>query len=311
MNYKLSILCLCLLASLTSCSTTETASQEESQTIQLISTTTMLHDLAVVIGGEHISPTCLVSPGVDPHLYEATAKDITLLENADVILYHGLHLEGKMGDLLENLEQWDKSVLSVEKALPSPLLLADQDDPKVIDPHVWFDIKLWSMVADYLAQSLATHDPDNAQAYQANLQAYLAELEALEAEMHQEIEKIPVPSRVLITAHDAFQYFGEAYGFEVMGIQGTATNTEATTQDMSNLADLIVARDIKAIFVETSVSSKNMMALQEAVEAQGHSVAIGGELYSDSLGDGEHDTYIETVRANIHTIVQALEGASS
>ncbi len=310
MKYKLLPVLLSFLLLGVGCAVTQTTTSQE-QGISLVTTTTMLQDLAEIIGGEHINATCLLTVGVDPHLYEATAKDVTTLENAEIILYHGLHLEGKMGDLLENMEQGDKTILSVEKALPSPLLLADEDNPSAYDPHVWFDVGLWEMVASYLAQSLSTLDPDHAEDYQANLQDYLAELSALEEEIVTELEKIPPQSRVLITAHDAFQYFGNAYNVEVRGIQGTATNTEATTQDMSNLADFIVEREIKAIFVETSVSSKNMEALQEAVVAQGFSVEIGGELYSDSLGEGEHSTYVETFRANLHTMVQALEGGTT
>lgn len=272
----------------------------------LVATTTMLHDLSNVIGGEKIQASCLMGIGVDPHLYVPTAKDTTTLENANVILYHGLHLEGEMGDVLARMESLEKNIICIADALDPSKLLADEENPTMIDPHIWFDVELWMDAAEYLATELATIDPQYASYYESNLADYQEKLEELDQYIHNRVQELPEQQRILITAHDAFQYFGNRYGMTVSGVQGIATQTEATTAQVSLMADYIVQNEISAIFVESSISSKNMEALQEAVAAQGFTVKIGGELYSDSLGDGAHSSYLATYQGNIDTIVDAL-----
>lgn len=292
------LLSLCLLL-LTSCS-----SPTEQEKLTIVSTTTMLHDLATTIGGEQVHAVGLVGVGIDPHLYVPSAKDTTALEEADVILYNGLHLEGEMTELFAHMAEQNKCILSAEDAIDPEELLSGEDSS--YDPHIWFDISLWQQTAQYLADQLSQIDPDNATIYEENLRGYQAELQQLEVDMQEKLEEIPVEQRILITAHDAFHYFARCYDFQVLALQGIATTTEATTAHVSDLADIIVSQEIKSIFVESSVSSKNMEALQEAVQAQGFQVGIGGELYSDSLGEGEHGSYITTYKANVHTIVAGL-----
>lgn len=277
--------------------------------IQVVATTTMLYDLAHTIGGERAEVTALMGAGVDPHLYQASAGDVTKLQKADVVLYNGLHLEGKMGDIFAALSEQSHSVICAEDGVSPSKLLENEIYSEVYDPHIWFDVSIWKDVAAYVAASLGEIDPSGAAIYAANLDAYLQELDALEAYIHARVAQIPKQQRILITAHDAFAYFGKAYGFEVKGLQGISTDAEAGTADVSELASFIAAHQIKAIFVESSVAPKNIEALQAAVKAQGFEVQIGGELFSDSLGDAESGcaTYILTVQKNIDTIALALQ----
>lgn len=286
--------------------TNDTTTNHEPDALVLVATTTMLHDLSTVIGGEKIHATCLMGVGVDPHLYVPTAKDTTTLENANIILYHGLHLEGEMGDVLARMESLEKNIICIEDALDPSQLLADEENPSVLDPHIWFDVALWMEAAQHLATEFATIDPQHASYYEDNLADYQEKLEELDQYIYNRVQELPEQQRVLITAHDAFQYFGNRYGMTVSGLQGIATQSEATTAQVSLMADYIVQNEISAIFVESSISSKNMEALQEAVAAQGFTVKIGGELYSDSLGDGAHSSYLATYQGNIDTIVDAL-----
>lgn len=282
---------------------------EQAETLNVVATTTMLADLARSIGGERVHVDGLMGPGIDPHLYQASAGDVGLMQNADVVLYNGLHLEGKMGEIFEALGRQGRAVISIEEGLDEGKLLGWADDPSVHDPHIWFDVMLWKDAAAIVASGLSGLDPEGAADYAASLDAYLAELTALDAYVRARAEELPAAQRILVTAHDAFQYFGHAYGFEVRGLQGISTDAEAGTADVSALADFIVERRIKAVFVESSVPTKTIEALQAAVAARGFDVAIGGELYSDSLGDAAsgHDTYLTTVAANIDTIVDALK----
>ena len=285
------------------------AHAQEVRKLNVVATTTMLADLAKVIGGEHIKVDGLMGPGIDPHLYQASAGDVGLMQKADVVIYNGLHLEGKMGEIFEALGRQGRAVISIEEGLEESKLLSWEDDPSVHDPHIWFDIALWKDAAVIVAGGVSELDPAHAADFEAALEGYLAELDALEAYVRERVEELPTAQRVLVTAHDAFQYFGHAYGFEVRGLQGISTDAEAGTADVSALAGFIVERQIKAVFVESSVPTKTIEALQAAVKARGFDVAIGGELYSDSLGDAAsgHDTYPATVTANIDTIVNALK----
>ncbi|MFI3231215.1 MAG: zinc ABC transporter substrate-binding protein [bacterium] len=300
----------CMLV-LTGCNSGDNSSDlNNNDKLNIISTTTMIHDLVSTIGGEYVESTCLVGVGVDPHLYKASAGDVSKMENANVIVYNGLHLEGEMGQVFESLESKDKNIICLEDAINEEELLIDEDSiGTAYDPHIWFNVSLWRDSAVYVTECLTKIDEINADKYLDNLEEYIQELNNLEEYIKNRIDEVEEEQRVLITAHDAFNYFGDAYGFEVRGLQGISTDAEASTSDISELANFINDNRIKAIFVESSVSSKNIEALQEAVKAKGFGVEIGGELYSDSLGDANsgHETYIKTFIANIDTIIEALK----
>lgn len=300
---------LSLTLLLAGCSTPVANTKSSEDKINVVATTTMLADLSTVIGGERVTVDGLMGPGIDPHLYQASAGDVSLMQKADVVVYNGLHLEGKMGEIFENLSKQGPTVICIEDGLDESKLLAWEDDSSIHDPHIWFDVSLWEEAAKTVADGLSQFDPDGKADYEANLDAYLKELNETDTYIRSRAAELPEAQRVLVTAHDAFQYFGKAYGFEVRGLQGISTDTEAGTADVSDLANFIVDRQIKAIFVESSVPPKTIEALQAAVKAKGFDVTIGGELYSDSLGDADSgaDTYILTVKANIDTIVDALK----
>lgn len=302
------ILTLGLLTFTTACGT-DTKEATTDDKLNLVATTTMLADLAEVIGGDAITVTGLMGVGVDPHLYKASAGDVSKLENAQIILYNGLHLEGEMTDIFAKLETDSKTILSVGDSLDETLLLMSEEEGELYDPHIWFDVSVWKEVATKVAQMLIELDDNNKELYSNNLEGYLVELSELEEYINNRTMEVPESQRVIITAHDAFNYLGNAYGFEVRGLQGISTEAETSTGDISSLASYIVERQIKAVFVESSVPTKNMEALQEAVKAKNFQIEMGGELYSDSLGDESkgHDTYIATFKYNIDTIVEALK----
>ena len=285
--------------------------QDNQKKLNVVATTTMLTDLVKEIGGDHVSVQGLMGPGVDPHLYQASAGDVTAMSKADVVVYNGVHLEGKMGSIFDNLTKQNKATIRVSDAIdPSTLLDFDEEDGvKTKDPHIWFDVANWKLAAKAVYEGLSKADPAHKEDFKKRYDAYLTKLDETDSYIKAQAESIPEESRVLVTAHDAFQYFARAYGFEVKGLQGVSTATEAGTQDVNELVQFIVDHKIKAIFVESSVPHKTIEAVQEAAKAQGWNVAIGGELYSDSLGSEgtEGGTYIGMVKANIDTIVKALK----
>lgn len=297
------ILLFSLAVLLTACA----APTSDSGKLQVVTTIGQIGDAARVIGGDLIEVHALMGPGVDPHLYVASEGDVSTLQNADVILYNGLFLEAQMDNILEQISEY-KTVVPVAENIPAERLLASPIYPDEHDPHVWFDVQLWRYAVEAVRDALMAADPANAAAFEANAAAYLAELDALDAYVRTEAERLPAEQRILITAHDAFNYFGRAYGFEVMGLQGISTQSEASTADVQDLAALIVARQVPAVFIESSVPVRTVEALQEAVRAQGHEVAIGGQLFSDAMGNADtpEGTYIGMVRYNIQTIVGAL-----
>jgi manganese/zinc/iron transport system substrate-binding protein len=279
--------------------------------LQVVATTGQVGDLALRVGGDRVRVVTLMGPGIDPHLYKASAGDVQRLLEADLVLSSGLHLEAKMGEVIERMEGGTKSVAAAA-AIPESLLLAPPEFKGAHDPHVWFDIQLWLYALNAVRDALAAKDPANAAGYQERAAAYRAELEALDAEVRAAIAQIPAERRVLITAHDAFNYFGRAYGLEVRGLQGISTMAEAGTGDVQALAAFIAERQIPALFVESSVSPKAIEAVLAAVRARGAQVAMGGSLYSDALGDTATPagSYIGMIRHNVATIVAALGGAS-
>jgi len=273
--------------------------------IRVVATTGMVADLVRSVGGERVKVEQLMGQDVDPHLYRANTADISKLNNAQVIFYNGLHLEGKMGDTLDRLGKKIPSFGIGEYLEPSKLLVEEGD---IADPHIWFDVKLWSEAAGVVRDVLVAYDPDNADEYRSRAEQYQKSLDALDAEVRGKIADIPEKQRLLITSHDAFRYFGRAYGIEVHGVQGISTESEASLKDVEDLVTLIVDRKVKAVFVESSVSSRNVESIVEGCKARGHAVAFGGELYSDAMGKAgtPEGTYIGMVRHNANTILRAL-----
>lgn len=299
------ILIILTLLFTTACANIETT-KTNSDKLKVVTTTTMIYDLVKNIGQDNIEVVGLMQSGVDPHLYKASANDVNLIQNADIVVYHGLHLEGQMGDIFSNLKN---NSIKIEDGIDINDLLTWDDESSLYDPHIWFDIDIWIDATKYVGEQLAYYDKDNAEIYLSNTNNYIEQLKETDSYIKEKAKEIPIEERYLVTAHDAFQYFGNAYDFNVVGLQGISTESEAATSDISNLADFIVENKIKAIFIETSVPTKTIEALQAAVKAKGFDTIIGGELYSDSLGDKENntDTYITTVKANIDTIVEALK----
>jgi manganese/zinc/iron transport system substrate-binding protein len=275
---------------------------------RVVATTTVVADLVRQVAGDHVEVECLMAAGIDPHSYKATPRDADRLARADLVVASGLHLEGKLADLLERLGR-RVPVVAVADALPPERLL--DAGAGLRDPHVWFDASLWSLCAPVVAERLAKLDSPHAADYRAAATAYAARLDALHAEILKRLAAVPEQRRVMVTAHDAFRYFGRAYGVEVVGIQGTSTEAEAGLGDINRLVDLVVERRIPAVFVETSVSDRNVAALREGARARGHEVALGGRLHSDSLGAAGSGaaTLEEALRSNVATILAGLSGA--
>lgn len=275
--------------------------------ITVVATTGMVADLARNVGGQRVNVTALMGAGVDPHLYKASEGDVRRLSEADIIFYNGLHLEAAMGEVLERMQGRVKTI-AVTAGLDRAGLLASPQYQNQYDPHVWFDVKYWMKSAEQVREALIELDPASAETYRANATRYLGELEQLHSYVTTQAQRIPEGQRVLITAHDAFNYFGRAYGFEVRGLQGISTAAEAGIADVQDLAQYIADRRIPALFVESSVPRRNIEAVQAAVTARGFDVRIGGELFSDAMGNPGtlEGTYIGMVRHNIDTIVGAL-----
>lgn len=273
--------------------------------LKIVCTTGMVADLVKNIAGERAEVTHLMGAGVDPHLYKSSPGDIAKLSAADVVFYSGLHLEGKMTDLFEQLAT-TKPVVAVADEIEHEKLL---EDGGLHDPHVWFDVALWMQAAKQVTKTLASFDAAHEQEYQTREMVLAKKLLDLDAYCRTELAKIPADRRVLVTAHDAFRYFGKAYGIEVRGIQGVSTDSEAGVKQINELVNFLVQRKIKAIFVETSVSEQNVKSLLEGCKAQSHEVVIGGELFSDAMGeDGTPaGTYEGMIRHNVSTIVKALQ----
>lgn len=275
--------------------------------INAVATTGMIGDLVAAVGGERVEVTSLMGPGVDPHLYKASEGDVGRLTAADIIFFNGLHLEGKMAEVLERMSSRVPTVALAE-TIDETRLLADPEYGGSADPHVWFDVSMWAEAAGAVRDALAGHDPEHADGYRANAAAYIERLDVLHRDVQNKADLIPEGQRVLVTAHDAFNYFGRAYGFEVKGLQGISTSAEAGTADVQDLAAFIVERRVPALFVESSVPLRTIEAVQAAVRARGFETSIGGELFSDAMGSPgtPEGTYIGMVTHNIDTIVSAF-----
>ena len=276
----------------------------------VVCTTGMIADLASRIAADRCEVVALMGAGIDPHLYAPTRSDVAALMGADLVLYNGLLLEGKLTDTLVRAATAGRPVVAVCDGIDPAVLLEPEGFEGHTDPHVWMDPTLWALGAGVIRDRLIALDPEGRAAYEANAAALLAELAALDAYARGVLASVPERSRVLVTAHDAFNYLGRRYGYEVVGIQGISTDSEAGVRDIQRLVDLIVERGIKAVFVESTVSARNISALVDGAAARGHTVTIGGELFSDAMGPaGTYEgTYPGMIDHNVTTIARALDG---
>lgn len=277
--------------------------------LSVVATTGMIADAARQVGGELVDVQGLMGPGVDPHAYRQTRSDIVAMTRADLVLWHGLFLEAQMEDFFADLSR-NRNVVEVAAGLDQSLLRGHDDYADKFDPHVWMNPNLWALVVQEVQAALSRTQPESAEIFAANAAAHVEDLRGLAEYAQSALATVPEQSRVLLSAHDAFGYFGDAYGFEVLGIQGISTESEAGLNRISELVDLLVSRDIRAVFVETSVSDRSMRAVIEGAAAKGHTVKIGGELYSDAMGeDGTYEgTYIGMIDHNATVITGALGG---
>ncbi len=275
--------------------------------ISIVTTTNMIADLVRNVGGEEVEITTLMGPGVDPHLYKATQGDLRRLTEGEVVFYNGLHLEGKMVDIFEKIAR-NRPVYAVSEDIDRSLLRAPPEFAGNYDPHIWFDVSLWVQATKTITKRLSEYRPEKKDYFEKNLQAYTVEMLTLHEWVKGKIASIPSEQRILITAHDAFGYFGQAYGIRVLGLQGISTASEFGLHDVKHLVDIIIDKKVKAIFVESSVPQRFVLSLQEGVKARGGSVAIGGQLYSDSMDapGTPAGTYLGMIKTNVETIVKAL-----
>jgi manganese/zinc/iron transport system substrate-binding protein len=278
-----------------------------SDRLQVVATTGMIADLVSEVGGDRVDVVGLMGPGVDPHYYKATQGDLRHLTNADLIFYNGLFLEGKMEDIFNKMSR-NKTVVAVSHTISEDLLRRPPEFKGHFDPHIWFDVGLWRLTIAAVDSTLSAAEPANADSFHARADRYAEQLDELDAWVQAQVHTIPQPRRVLITAHDAFGYFGKAYGLEVLGLQGISTVAEYGVNDVRRLVSMISERQIPAIFVESSVPERSINAVREGCLARGHEVVIGGTLYSDAMGAAGSgaDTYVGMVRTNVTTLVGAL-----
>ncbi|WP_271765071.1 metal ABC transporter solute-binding protein, Zn/Mn family [Aquimarina algiphila] len=304
MNKIISILVICSLSF--SC---KKEVKNENEKLKVVTTTSMITDLVKNIGGDLIEVNGLMGSGVDPHLYKASEGDVSKLVNADVIFYNGLHLEGKLVEVFEKMQHQNNKTIAIGESLDKNTLIGSDYFASNYDPHIWFSVGNWKIITMFVINKLKEIDPKNAKAFETNGNTYLTELDTLETRLKEKITTLPKEKRILVTAHDAFSYFGKAYDFNVVGLQGLSTATEAGVQDVQKLASFIIEKEVKAIFVETSVPKRTIEALQAAVKSKNHEVSIGGTLFSDALGNLEtkEGTYIGMFEYNVNTIVNALQ----
>ena len=279
--------------------------------LDVVATTGMIADAANEIGGDLVDVRVLMGAGVDPHAYRQTRTDIVAMAGADLVLWNGLFLEAQMEDFLRELAE-ERAVVAVAETVPDNLLIGSEEYDGRFDPHLWMNPNLWARVVVNVRDALIEVAPDDAETFRANADGYLATIGDLARYKTGVLSSVPAESRILLTSHDAFNYFGNAYGFEVVGIQGISTESEAGLQRISELVDLLIERDIRAVFVETSVSDRNIRALVEGAAAEGHEVVIGGELFSDAMGaPGTYEgTYVGMIDSNATIIARALGGTA-
>jgi len=303
---------LALLLVLSACSGDQPeADQTLTYPLSAVATTGMVADIVAEVGGERTSVHSLMGADIDPHLYRPTRSDVARMQSADIIFYNGLMLEGRMGDTLVQMAR-TSPVFAVSEAVDEAVLLDKDEYEEAFDPHLWMDVSLWIRAVEVVVDALSEFDPDGAREYRANADAYIAQLEELEAYVREIMETIPENRRILITAHDAFGYFGAAYDVEVLGVQGISTESEAGLEDINSLVNFIVENDVQAVFAESTVPDRAMMAIIEGAAARGHRVELGGELFSDAMGAaGSYEgSYIGMIDHNATTVARALGGTA-
>jgi manganese/zinc/iron transport system substrate-binding protein len=280
-------------------------------TIDIVATTGMIGDIVSNVAGDRGSVFVLMDDEVDPHLFRPTRSDVARMQQADIIFYNGLNLEGQMADTLVQLAR-SRPVFAVTELVDNTAVLEDEEDDTYFDPHLWMDVSLWMRAVEQVVTAMNDFDPAGADDYRSNADEYLSELEELDAYAQEVIASIPAERRFLVTAHDAFQYLGQAYGIEVIGVQGISTESEAGLEDINGLVDFIVQNQITAVFAETTVADRALTAVLEGAADQGHEVTIGGELFSDAMGPaGTYEgTYIGMIDHNATTIAEALGGSA-
>ncbi|WP_438968940.1 metal ABC transporter solute-binding protein, Zn/Mn family [Nonlabens sp.] len=283
--------------------------KQDKDILKVVTTTTMITDLVENIGGDLIEINGLMGSGIDPHLYKASQGDFRKLDLADAIFYNGLHLEGKLVEIFEKMNEQNKTTIAISDGLDKKTLIGSEYFASNYDPHIWFDLEYWNQVTHYVTDQLSALNPENKAAFEANRDTFLEKLNALKTELSVKVDELPKEKRILVTAHDAFNYFGRTFDFEVVGLQGLSTATEAGVKDVQRITQFIIDNNIKAVFIESSVPRRTVESLQAAVKDQNHEVNIGGELYSDALGSAgtEEGTYIGMYQHNVNTIINALK----
>lgn len=276
--------------------------------LRVLATTGMLADVARNVGGDCAEVGALIGPGLDPHLYQATASDVRRLQQAELILFHGHGLEGQLGSVLNRLGE-TRPVQAVGPVAVPPAELIAVADLYGIDPHLWMEVRLWAMTAPVIAETIGALRPDCATLDERTAR-YRGELDALHAWVGEAVNSIPEGQRVLVTAHDAFGYYARAYGLRVAAVQGLSTESEASVADIRAVAETVAAAGVPAVFVETTINPRTVEAMLEAVRAAGQDARIGGTLFSDAMGETgtPEGTYIGMIRANTIAIVEGLGG---
>jgi manganese/zinc/iron transport system substrate-binding protein len=299
-----------LVVSLAACAQGGNGEADSSDGVQVVATTSIVADLVREVGGDRVQVEALMGAGVDPHLYRASEGDVRRMSGADIVIYSGLHLEGRMAELFDQMRSQGTATTAVTAGIDTTQLLRPPEFSGAFDPHVWMDVSLWREAVDETRAALSEFDPAHAEEYASRAAAYSARLEELDRYVREQTSRLDPERRVLVTAHDAFNYFGRAYGFDVRGLQGISTVAEAGTADVQQLAQFVADRQIPALFVETSVSPRSIEAVQAAVVARGFEVKVGGNLYSDALGGAGSgaETYETMIRHNVDSIVGALLG---
>lgn len=308
---------MCVALSIVACKPTQKNGSEgksfksSSGLVKVVATTGIVADLVKNVGQDRVEVTALMGPGVDPHLYKASAGDIAKLSKADIIFYNGLNLEGKMSDILVKMAR-HRPTIAVTETINVERLREPPEFAGHYDPHVWFNVSLWREAIRAVTNGLTKLDPSHKEDYQKNARAYTETLKSLHEWTSAQLANIPAGRRVLVTAHDAFGYFGRAYDIEVVGLQGISTVSEFGLADMERVVKMLVKRNLPAIFVESSIPKRSIEAVVAGAKAYGHNIQIGGELYSDALGPvgSGADTYEGMVRSNVNTIVKALYSKS-
>jgi len=287
--------------------TNEPTHEEDSikKPIQVVTTIAQIGEPMQIIGGDRVEVTSLMGPGVDPHLYEATQGDIATLQNADIIFYNGLYLEGNLGDIFNKLRE-TKPVFAIGETIDEGRLLKDEEG--ATDPHIWFDLDLWKEALESATDELIKFSPDDASYFEQNKQAYFSKIDELKAEAIEKMSSIPKEQRILVTAHDAFGYFGRMYDIEVVGLQGLSTEDEVGISDIHSTVDLLLEKKVPSVFVESSINQNSIKAVIEGAAKKGLDVTLGGELFSDAMGAAgtEEGTYLGMYRHNVNTVYDGL-----